>query len=230
MAVTRLMVDPGHGGPSAPGLNYGATGNGLIEKDLVLRLGLKLRDLAPDVVRMTRSKDVNLALTRRAEIANAAEAEIFLSLHCNGYHDPSARGYEDFHASGSTKGAELTRSVHDQVMTVLPFDYPDRGVKHANYTVLTHTRMPAVLVELGFITNGADAAWLAQDKNLEAIAQALLLGCNVEVEKPDPKPVPSPPDGVIASKEVLVVESREIKDVIRSLHDSIEMLDNIIKG
>jgi hypothetical protein len=149
----------------------------------------------------------------------------------NGSRIERAEGVEwDFLGVGSTKGAELTRSVHDQVMTVLPFDYPDRGVKHANYTVLTHTRMPAVLVELGFLTNGADAAWLAQDKNLEAIAQALLLGCNVEVEKPDPKPAPSPPDGVIASTEVLVVESREIKDVIRSLNDSIEMLDNIIKG
>lgn len=169
----RVCCDPGHGGPPAPGLNYGAAANGAVEKDIVLSIALEMRRLFPSV-RLTRSTDVSMSLSERARVANAAKADIFISLHCNAYTPrPDARGWEIFSASGSSSGQLLAQQIHDGVFPVFPSDWPNRGLKTANYTVLTATNMPAVLLEFGFLTNPTDAAWLRKTSSQTALAQAI---------------------------------------------------------
>jgi len=168
------MVDAGHGGPPTKGFNYGAAGFGVEEKSVVLSVALEMRNLFPDSVRLTRSTDTLLGLSERAGIANRAGADVFVSLHCNGYEPrPDARGWEIFHASGSGVGESLCQKIHNSVFPVFPEGWPNRGIKSANYSVLTNTTMPAALLEFGFLTNRQDAEWLSHKVNQIALAQAI---------------------------------------------------------
>jgi len=96
--VRLVVVDPGHGGSQ-----FGAVGpTGLREKDLVLNIALKLGAqlrLAGMRVVYTREKDVFLSLAERAEIANRARADLYVSLHANSSPDPAARGSETYFVS-----------------------------------------------------------------------------------------------------------------------------------
>jgi len=96
--VRLVVIDPGHGG-----WQFGAVGpGGLREKDLVLDIALKLGAqlrLAGMRVVYTREKDVFLSLAERAEIANRAKADLFVSLHANSSPDPTARGSETYFVS-----------------------------------------------------------------------------------------------------------------------------------
>lgn len=97
--VKRVVIDPGHGGKDPGGIGtgrYKAT-----ESDVVLKVGLQLRDYIneylPGVeVIMTRETDVFLKLIERTQIANDAEADLFISLHCNTVNDKRAYGAETF--------------------------------------------------------------------------------------------------------------------------------------
>jgi N-acetylmuramoyl-L-alanine amidase len=96
-AYTTIMIDPGHGGrdPGAHGQR------GTEEKDITLKVGLKLRDLLrkdPNVrVLMTRERDVFVDLEDRARFANSNEADLFLSIHVNSHPQRSVRGIEIYH-------------------------------------------------------------------------------------------------------------------------------------
>lgn len=168
-----ICIDPGHGGKDP-----GATGDGVREKDLALAVALKIGALLTgyDVV-YTRTEDVYVGLSERARIANAAEADLFVSVHCNSASNASANGMEVYvHTS---RGADSTRAAHAIYDRLLPASgLKGRGVKANDYAVLRETIMPAVLVELGFISNAGDrsklvsAAW--QDDAAKAIAAGIV--------------------------------------------------------
>ena len=107
--IRRIVVDPGHGGHDS-----GALGpNGVMEKDVVLAIGLKLRDLLKeelglDVV-MTRSTDVFIPLEERTAIANKVNADLFVSVHANAAHNRAASGIETYYLNlaKTEKAAEL---------------------------------------------------------------------------------------------------------------------------
>lgn len=163
----RLCIDPGHGGKF-----NNAVGNGLVEKDVVLtyagHLRSQLEHLGHDVI-MTRDADVELAddlnqdLIARVRIANDWGADAFVSLHCNGFTDPSANGFEVFTSPGQTNSDRLADEILESVGTAFPLvkmrrDFSDGdGDQEAKFVVLVKTKMPAVLIELGFLTNLNDA-------------------------------------------------------------------------
>lgn len=179
----KVMVDPGHGGPVTSGYNYGAAANSVVEKHAVLTIALHMKELWPDEVRLTRSTDRLLTPSERADIANKADADLFVSLHMNAYNPrPAARGWEIFHASGSESGEKWAKKVAPRVYHTFPAGWPNRGIKSANYTVLVETKMPAILLEYGFLTNPTDAAWLSSTTNLHKLALSTGLGTGL----PDP--------------------------------------------
>ncbi|MEM1268430.1 MAG: N-acetylmuramoyl-L-alanine amidase [Bacteroidota bacterium] len=169
----RVCIDPGHGGHDS-----GARNGLLLEKDIVLEIGLLtaglLRDRGVDVV-LTRTRDVFLGLRERAEIANAAQADAFVSLHCNGAASPNASGVETWHYLGSGAGRELARSAYFALRDAAAGHKP-RGVKAANFAVLRLTTMPAALLEYEFITNPKRGAWLARPETHLLLAQATATG------------------------------------------------------
>jgi N-acetylmuramoyl-L-alanine amidase len=172
-----VWIDGGHGGKDS-----GAIGNGLMEKEIVLKLSLRVRDILLNdytgvKVGMTRSTDVFYSLSQRADMANKAGAAFFLSIHVNA---GGGTGYEDYIYSGCATNGETDKSrqkVHAAVAEVLKkYGIRDRGMKKANYAVLRETNMQAMLVETLFIDNVSDANHLKNASFLEDIAQAYAKG------------------------------------------------------
>jgi N-acetylmuramoyl-L-alanine amidase len=164
-----VVIDPGHGGKDP-----GAVASGLNEKDLNLEISLELLRILNErqsKAALTRSEDVYLSLEQRCEMALNLKADRFLSIHCNAASDQSATGIEVFHAPVSDPGEIFALALHQELTKL---GRVDRGVKPAGYFVLKHTRMPACLVECGFITNPEEAEWLKN--HIPEIAQALARG------------------------------------------------------
>jgi len=144
-----VVLDAGHGGTAS-----GAVYENIKEKDLTLAMTLKLYQLLVDQgyrVILTRSDDSSVDLYQRAEIANAAQADIFVSIHCNattvsGDYD----GLYTYYFPGSTRGQQLANLV--QIEACAATGARDRGLMNNNFVVLRETSMPAVLVETGFMT------------------------------------------------------------------------------
>lgn len=194
--LTKIIIDPGHGGGEP-----GAVGNGLKEKDVNLELALMLRDYLSKkyecTIRLTREEDVALSLLARTNLANSWRADFFLSLHVNGWKNADASGYEDYvHPSASAVTTEMQKVFHPIVAKVwTDAGRKDRGMKAKNLHVLRETRMPAMLVENGFITNPRDAELLKKadfKKKLveamgEACAKALKLVEKKEVAESQPE-------------------------------------------
>ncbi|GAB3800793.1 N-acetylmuramoyl-L-alanine amidase [Virgibacillus kimchii] len=167
----KLYLDPGHGGNDS-----GATGNGLMEKDIALDIALRIRTILTEnyqnvEVNMSRQTDVFKTLDERTNEANAWSADYFLSIHCNAF-DGTARGYEDYiHSSlsGSSQTAVYQNMMHDEITKVNQLS--NRGKKQANFHVLRESTMPALLTENGFIDHPGDAALLGDPSWRQQVAQ-----------------------------------------------------------
>ncbi len=172
-AQKTIVIDPGHGG-SDPG----AIGNDLLEKDINLSVSLKLKNeltkLGYNVI-MIRTADVEVALQDRPIVANNAGADIYVSIHTNAYDSPTAKGIETYSHPDFTEDGILAKAIHSELVKDKSLFTIDRGLKTANFYVLRETAMPAVLIELGFITNEEDAKILVerQDDFAKAIARGI---------------------------------------------------------
>ena len=148
-----FWMDSGHGGHDPGAVNTEA---GLEEKSMVLDVQQNLLSILPDDVfwGASRLDDSFVELSRRAEMANDAGADWFVSLHINDADDWTASGFEVWIAPISfLKNAmsfDLAMLILNRLKQAFPH-MPDRGLKEGDFTVLTRTSMPAVLVEFGFI-------------------------------------------------------------------------------
>ena len=169
-----IVVDPGHGG-----WDNGASWEGRLEKDDNLRLGLEvgrqLREKKIPVL-MTRETDEYITLADRANMANQAGADLFVSLHRNSYPEqtPTAMGVENYiYLTAPRNPTEaVAQMVLDQVVEVGV--QADRGVSRGDYYVLRETTMPAMLLEMGFIINEEDNRLF--DEKLTDYAAAIVSG------------------------------------------------------
>lgn len=177
-----IAIDPGHGGSDS-----GAVGSYSQEKDITLAISKRLQTILTDAgatVLMTRTTDVDVygpyagaveELQARANVANAAKADVFVCIHIDSFDSPSAGGVTAYYNSKTPYDYSLAKYIHDENMTVTNF--PDRGVQSANFYVLLHTNMPATLLELGFISNPNEENALntadQQQKFAESIAKGL---------------------------------------------------------
>ena len=169
----KIAIDPGHGGTDP-----GAVGpTGLKEKDVNLQIALKLKaklEAQGHTVVMTRDKDETVSLENRVNKANNANADIFVSIHCNAAENPDAKGTETYHYPESSKGKKLATEVQKKLVKAL--ETTDRGVKEGTYYVLKHTKMPAILTEVAFISNPSEEEMLKKDETREKAAQAIKEG------------------------------------------------------
>lgn len=180
MAV-KIFVDPGHGGT-----NPGAVGNGVIEAEVNLNvatyLANDLRDLGYDVMMYRTTNDENVIspiaadLRNRARMANEWGADYFISIHTNSSVNPAAYGFETYVYRLGTRAAQLAQSIQNAVVAAL--GVKDNGVKQANFSVLRNTNMPAVLVELGYLSNPTEALNLNSPAWQRKVASAIAEGIN----------------------------------------------------
>ena len=176
MAI-KIYIDQGHN-PSS--YNTGAEGNGYFEQDITYRIGILLERYfstnAEFVTRLSRPSPSTLlgtsnstSLSARVSDANSWGADLFLSLHTNASVNPSANGMECLvYNYRATVANAVARDILDQ--TTLITGLRDRGIiERPGLYVLRRTAMPAVVVEMGFITNPSDAELLANSPNLFAL-------------------------------------------------------------
>lgn len=169
-----IMLDAGHGG-----VEPGAVYNGRQEKDdtlnLVLAIGEILQNNGFDV-EYTRTTDVYESPYQKAMEANSAGVDFFVSIHRNSSPMPNQyMGVESLVYDLSGIKYEMAQNINAQLETV---GFVNLGVKaRPNLVVLRRTRMPAVLVEVGFINSETDNKLF--DENFEDIAQAIALGIMV---------------------------------------------------
>jgi N-acetylmuramoyl-L-alanine amidase len=206
-----IVLDPGHGGADA-----GTAHNGLVEKLLTLDIAKRLRSLLVAqgwTVRMTREGDTDpvgadqLAqmhadgkpnaddrayLQTRCDVANAANARMFISIHVNSAPVSSARGstFYWYKPQDAAFAQALERGVVGAAGT------QDDGVRHENFYVVRHTTMPAVLIETAFVTNPSDVELLRSPSFLQSVAQGIANGVKAYAGAPAQRQVQSDINGV----------------------------------
>ena len=165
-----VYIDPGHGG-----IDPGTRGNGIIEKDYVLSLSLKIRSKLEgkgiEVV-MRRDTDSYHALKDITDKANASNPDIFLSIHANSSIFTSPSGIENFYWKSIDKS--LSATVHNKLINYT--GAKDRGSKADDYFVVKNTNMPANLVEVGFVSNEQEANKLKDPAYQEKLINAIVDG------------------------------------------------------
>lgn len=186
-----VMIDAGHGGSDPGAMPKGedgayiqSGGKEVQEKDITLSIALKVRDAlaASGVnVQMTRDTDTFLELAEIGEIANQADADLFVSIHCNSYEASGPNGVEIL--TYSTEGKDAYGITSDQIAQNILEEYVpatgfyNRGIKDGSWlAVLKRTNMPGVLVETGFLTNPDNLAALLDDGMQNTMAQAIARG------------------------------------------------------
>lgn len=217
--IRVVVIDAGHGGNDP-----GAVGKNTKEKDVALSVALKLgsyieKNFKDVKVIYTRKTDVFIELYKRAEIANKANADLFISIHCNSAENPKPHGTETWVMGLHKSAANLevakkensaillesnSNDAYDNFNPNSPESYIifslfqsqfreqsidfatkieneftsrvgrfDRGVKEAGFLVLWKTAMPAVLVELGFLSNAEEEKFLASAQGQDYLASSL---------------------------------------------------------
>ena len=170
-----VVIDPGHGGPDPGAIGIG----GLRETDVVLDVSKRVKKLLSEKgvkVRLTRANEIDLDLPPRVSLANRTNADIFVSIHANASRGKkrNINGLETFYYYG-WRGRLLAKKIQKQLLKVSPGS-PDRGVRQGKFFVIKNTSMPAVLVEIGFLTGRLDARRLEKPIHRQRIAYAITKG------------------------------------------------------
>lgn len=190
-----IMIDPGHGGK-----DIGGHGNRVKEKYLTLQLAKKLQASLRRrgyMVLLTRSSDQTLSLKQRTKLCKNLTPDIFISIHANIAGTKSVKGIETFCLSptgtASSHGGKTSAKIEkgnkfDKNNSALGYEIQkgllqyskaaDRGLKHARFYVLKHATAPAILVEVGFLSNKSEARQLKtnayQDKIIKGLEAGIL--------------------------------------------------------
>jgi N-acetylmuramoyl-L-alanine amidase len=196
-AFNTVVLDPGHGGSDRGAISpYGYEKNFALDVARQIKPLLEAKGLK---VKMTRDRDVFVPLELRARIANATRDSVFVSIHFNATNsNPAAQGFEIFSLTprgapstdddalalrfmnmqaGSPVDAPslaLSMSVHHSVIG--HFSEYDRGIKRARFAVLRLTKIPAILVEGGFLTERGESRLIAKSAWRAKLADSIATG------------------------------------------------------
>ena len=171
-----IVIDPGHGG-----IDSGSVGvNGIQEKDVVLGIAQEIILLNDELFKdsleiyLTRYSDTLISLTDRTKLAKTLKADIFVSIHCNQARRARAQGIEVYHSNAGDYRSEQL-ATHFILRFKQKLRFKSRGVKQNNFQVLRETKTcPAVLLELGFLSNKIEAEHNSKQSSLTAYALIIL--------------------------------------------------------
>jgi N-acetylmuramoyl-L-alanine amidase len=171
-AKYKIVLDAGHGGHDSGAVSI----TGKFEKDFTLSMVKKVSALLEQVpgveVLMTRIDDTFVELDDRAAFANDNKADVFVSIHGNNYTATTA-GVETYY--GRDDSIALANKIHPYILAATGF--PDRKVRQEDFRVVLKTTMPAVLLEIGYLSNPEEEAPMYteafQDRVAAAIVKAL---------------------------------------------------------
>ncbi|MFZ9738234.1 MAG: N-acetylmuramoyl-L-alanine amidase [Prochlorotrichaceae cyanobacterium] len=168
-----VIIDPGHGGPDPGAIGIGNIQEKQIVMDISQQVAGLLQQQGIQVV-LTRTGDYDLGLEPRVDMAERANATIFVSIHANAISlsRPEVNGVETYYASA--EGRVLASTILQRILNNIPMT--NRGVKQANFYVIRRTSMPATLIETGFVTGIEDAPRLADPAFRRQMATAIAQG------------------------------------------------------
>ncbi len=149
---STVVIDPGHGGRDG-GAYWGGVKESTLNLIVAQKLAYELKSRGIKTV-LTRKSDITVSKSRRCEIANKYPNSIFVSVHFNAHTNKSIKGIETFYLS--SEGRKIASQVQPRLISNLKCK--NRGIKQRSLHVLSGTNSPAVLVELGFISNSAERA------------------------------------------------------------------------
>lgn len=165
--MPKVFLDYGHGGNDP-----GAVCDGYLEKDFNLKIGKRIKyhlERHNFSVIESREGDTNPTLKERSNKANANKVDISVSIHVNAYTDIKAQGFETFYHLGSNRGKQLATCVQKSVISAKLYT-KNRGLKTNNLHMTREVIAPAILIEMGFITNKTDRDILINKSEEMAIA------------------------------------------------------------
>ena len=168
----KVVIDAGHGGS-----DVGATRNGIYEKNITLDVAKRVEKLLKAQgygVLMTRSDDSFVSLADRVAYSESYEPDIFVSIHVNSSTSESGKGIETHYYH--QESLPLAQSVHSALASAINTN--DRGLFKSKFYVINHTTAPALLVEIGFISNPTERGQLVTDSRKQATAKAIVEGIN----------------------------------------------------
>lgn len=186
LAGKIIVVDAGHGG-----IDPGANRPGVLEKDINLAIALHLKDSLNQYgakVLLSRQSDVDLSsecdnesvksryhrdLMARVEMVEESDADLFISIHANAVQNANRHGAEVFYYNKSEEGKELAKSIQNELCGVTKIN---RIAKNADFFVLRHNKIPAVLIEVGYITNINELQLLQTPEYQRKLAEAIVKG------------------------------------------------------
>lgn len=170
----KVVIDPGHGG-----VDVGATGvSGQHEKDFTLNVSKKVEKLLeqePNIqVFMTRVDDqfISQESRQRPNYANEIEADLFISIHGNTFSDPNVSGTETFYYHKHSQHFAEIMQKH----VVDATGFRDRGALKKDLFVVKDTKMPAALIEIGYLTNPQDESDMWDEDFQNRVADAIVEG------------------------------------------------------
>ena len=166
----KVVLDAGHGGS-----DYGAIREGINEKDITLDVTQRVASILKSKgykVALTRSDDTFVSLQDRVEFSENEAPDIFVSIHVNSAVATEPKGIETHYYHDYSN--ELAKTVHSHLMKEI--DTKDRGLVKSKFYVINHTTVPAILVEMGFISNEEERAELISDKRKQKTAKAIAEG------------------------------------------------------
>lgn len=181
-----IIVDAGHGG-----IDPGANRPGVLEKEINLAVALQLKDILQQYgtkVILSRQSDVELStecdnektkgryrrdLTARVEMAEESAADLFISIHANAVTNAQRRGAEVFYFTKSESGKALASSIQTELNKITQ---TTSAANTADYFVLRRNKIPAVLIEVGYITNLDERLLLQSPEYQRKLAEAIAKG------------------------------------------------------
>ena len=174
-AMKKVVIDPGHGGADS-----GAIGGGVYEKDLNLDVAKIVQEklMKKNIyVYMTRTKDETLSLEDRVNYSNELNPDIYVSIHTNSTVKEDTYGLETHYFKDNSY--DLAQIVHNEFAcgkNLRKWDTLDRGVFKSRFYVINHTEAPAILIEMGFISNLEERNRLTKKGRKEDIADSITEG------------------------------------------------------
>lgn len=183
-----IVLDPGHGGSDIG--TQSLTKPRYQEKNLNLLTARLVKQYLQKMgykVFVTRHKDVFVSLERRSTLANKYHAQLFMSLHYNSAPSAQAKGVEIFYYSSrqQLKRTQQSRAFAQSVLKSLIKEakVTSRGVKSGNWAVIRETKMPAILVECGFMTNAEEMQKIKDLNYVRRLAWAIARGTDAYAQQ-----------------------------------------------
>ena len=172
-----VMIDAGHGGT-----DHGAIRDDVNEKDITLDVARKVEKLLAKkgyIVSMTRNSDVYVSLEERVEASEVFNPDVFVSIHVNSSNSETPNGIETHYYKPNS--LHLAKCIHASLLNNV--NAHDRGLFKSKFYVINHTTAPAVLVEMGFMSNPAERSQIITESRKSNTAKAIVEGIDEYFKK-----------------------------------------------